>query len=822
MIKEDSKMAEDSKRNALFSKLFSKEKSEQKNTESREISDLDEIMAEEENYIPEGDIEATPANDEDYAAWFSEAAETDDGEAAEDYSDAIAELFGDESAEGGSEEPELSLDVPVLEDYSVEEARDAEYSPETDDNVAYTDNYTEDDTSDYQDYIPEEIAEEPVYEEEADALPEYADEYEDEVAPEEETEQYEAEEPAPAELDDDTATLLTALGYSASDAVTVSNTSVHKQTSKSKVTDLTLAFGYEGKEYNSASQTASIKNAYSRDHFKVLIRLVGTVLFTILLFVYDTFGKSFGGALDVNIYPVVNIMMSLQLLMITAAFSAKQLFHGINSIFKADPVVHSVSAAAVILTVIYDVVLAIASPEAFSLYNFPAAVCLLFSTLHDYFTIERELYVFDRLSSWQSVVTLQRIDTAELASELGENRVGEAEHKIGQAFRMRRAEFAENYFRHINRRNPMSKLLNFIIAPVIALSLVVFIISLASDKTAIEAFNAFLVVNLFSMPAFLLISMSYPFYTLVSKNLNADSVIFSESDVNEYKKVDTVVFDESDLFDETSLTINRISVCDKNRMQDVFDIMCGVSALYDRVGGRIAGAFRASTAEGDIPEDVSVIRVDDGGFEGYAGGRHYCVGSDAYLTARGIAVMRYYDDKYIASNPGGVVLHIAVDGAEVFKLYLTYRISDSILSVINELSLSHTRIVMRTVDPNINLELISRILTSTFEGKLTLVRKPYSEATQATVESEDTIDGGVIVNGENPESILDIVSACKRFGTFSKLNSNINLALLAIGVLLSLLLGVIGALAGISSNYIVLFQIFTAIPSIILANLLLK
>ena len=669
-------MADDNKRNALFSKLFSKEKNEQKNTESPEISDLDAIMAQDELYTSETENNVPASDEEDYAAWLSEAA---DEELTEDYSDAIAELFGDESAEEDSASADEIFDVPVLEDYPIETSEEEEYIPEAAEPEAYEQAYTEQEAPEVYEtakdaYVADEVIEEPAYEEE---VPEFEPAYEEEALHEddgayytEETPDYADEEPAPAELDDDTATLLTALGYSANDAVGVNKAPAHKQTAKSKLTDLTLAFGYEGKEYMSYSQTAAIKNAYSRDRFKMLIRLVGTVLFTILLFVYDAFGKNFGGALDVNIYPVVNVMMSLQLLMITAAFSAKQIFHGINSIFKADPVVHSVSAAAVILTVLYDVVLAIASPESFTLYNFPAAVCLLLTTVHDYFTLERELYVFDRLSSWQGVVTLQRIDTAALASELGETRVGEAEQRIGQAFRMRRANFAENYFRHINRRNPMSKLLNFIIAPVIALSLVVFIISLASDKSAIEAFNAFLVVNLFSMPAFLLMAMSYPFYTLVSKNLNADSVIFSESDVSEYKKVDTVVFDEGDLFDETSLTINRISVCDKNRMQDVFDIMCGVSALYDRVGGRIAGAFRASTAEGDIPEDVTVIRVDDGGFEGYAGGRHYCVGSDAYLTAHGIQVMRYYDDKYIASNPGGVVLHIAVDGAEVFKLYL--------------------------------------------------------------------------------------------------------------------------------------------------------
>jgi hypothetical protein len=388
---------------------------------------------------------------------------------------------------------------------------------------------------------------------------------------------------------------------------------------------------------------------------------------------------------------------------------------------------------------------------------------------------------------------------------------------------MRRGDFAENYFRHINRRHPLTKILNFIIAPVIALSLVIFIISLASDKTALEAFNVMLTVNLFALPSFMLVSMSYPFFTLVSKNLNADSVIFSESDVNEYKKVDTVVFEECDLFDESSLTINRISVCDKNRMQDVFDIMCGVSALYDRIGGRIAGAFRASTSEGDIPAEVSVVSVDEGGFEGIAGGKAYTVGSDAYLTSKGISVMRYYDDKYIASNPGGVVLHIAVEGVEVFKLYLTYRISDSMLSVINELAFAKTRIIMRTVDPNINLDLILRMLTSTFDGKLSLVRKPYSDNTADSSQKEETaIEGGVLVNGENTEAILDVVKACKLYGAYSKLNFNTSVILFGAGALLSVFLGIIGALAGISSLYIVLFQIISVIPSIILSNLILK
>jgi len=817
-------MADDNKRNALFSKLFSKEKKAPKKNPD-DLADLDEIMAEGYYDVPAAKQNNETVEDTDYESWLADAMK-EENSSEDDISDTIEELFG-EGASDNTDSDNQMLDVPVMEDF-VDEISGSE-SADYDDYEAASDPEAVSDTNDTayaeQDYAAaeQEVSEEQLAQEVPEEEYQYAENPEDFQYEENDGEVLEEEsvdEVPEKAIDEDTVTLLTALGYSDSSKNEIKNMP-SRNVSASRTTDLSLAYGYEGKEYMSYAQTSAVKSAYARDKFKMIIRLGGTVLFAILLFVYDTFGKNFGGVLSAEDYPVVNMLMSLQLLLIAAAFSVKQIIHGLNSIFKAEPIVHSLSAAALVITVLYDIVLAIVAPDTFTLYNFPAAVCLILGAVHDYFVLEREISVFDRLSSWQSVATFERVDAASLATELGETRTGEAEHKIGQAFRMKKGEFAENYFRHINRRNPMAKLLNFIIAPVIALSLVVFIISLASNKTAIDSFNAFLAVNLFSLPTFMLVSMSYPFFVLVTKNLNADSVIFSESDVNEYKKVDTVVFEESDLFDDSSLTINRISVCDKNRMQDVFDIMCGVSALYDRIGGRIAGVFRASTAEGDVPMDVKVLRVEDGGFEGLAEGRQYTVGSDAYLTSKGISVMRYYDDKYIASNPGGVVLHIAVDGAEVFKLYLTYRISDSMLSVINELSLAKTRIVMRTTDPNINLDLISRILTSTFDGKLTLIRKPYVEGTR-TEENEQTIEGGVLVNGDNPEGVLDIVKACKLFGAYSRFNVNISIALLAIGVILSAFLGFIGALAGMSSLYIVLFQLLSVTPSFILANLLLK
>jgi hypothetical protein len=146
------------------------------------------------------------------------------------------------------------------------------------------------------------------------------------------------------------------------------------------------------------------------------------------------------------------------------------------------------------------------------------------------------------------------------------------------------------------------------------------------------------------------------------------------------------------------------------------------------------------------------------------------------------------------------------------------------LSVMSELSQTNARIVMRTVDPNINRDLISRLLTSTFNGKLTLVRKPYIEGNAPDVcdDSGKTVDGGVLVNCDNTEAVLDIISSCRLFSAFSKLNFYISAAVFAIGVILATFLAAVGALVGISSLYIALFQILSIIPAVVLANLTLK
>ena len=164
-----------------------------------------------------------------------------------------------------------------------------------------------------------------------------------------------------------------------------------------------------------------------------------------------------------------------------------------------------------------------------------------------------------------------------------------------------------------------------------------------------------------------------------------------------------------------------------------------------------------------------------------------------------------------------------MDGVEVFKLYLTYSISPGVLSVINELSAANTRIVIRTIDPNVNIDLVSRILSGSLDGNLTLVRKPFDAAlTREVPKNESVIDGGIIVNGDAAEAVLDTVRACRLFGAFSKLNFTVGIIVFAVGALFAFLLGIIGAIVGLPSVYVFIFQIVSAFPSAFFASVYLN
>lgn len=567
--------------------------------------------------------------------------------------------------------------------------------------------------------------------------------------------------------------------------------------------NLDLAFGYDGKEYKDRSQNGKILADFDRDKRKMYVRLGGTLLFFILCAVFDLASKKFGGALEAATFPVVNIMISLQLLLICAAFSLKKLYLGLAGIVRARPIPASLTATVVLLTALYDILIAIASPEkGFALYNSPAAFCLLMTALADAAELFRQAENFRSISSWDSVTTIEKAD-----SEAG-------------SYRLMRGSFADGFFIRSNRTDRKYGILNYIIAPVVALALIMMIITLAKKDSGFgQAMNVFIVTLQFSLPAFAVIAEAIPFASFCFGLFGRSTVILHETDTADFAPVRSIVLDETDMFGEGSLKIGRVRMCSPDA--DIYSVMTDTSAICSEIGGTISTAFNRISEETDTDDGRKVVinRVADGGIDAYAGGRHYIIGSRDFLSENSIVCNGCDDGSYLSVTPRGAVLHIAQDGTEVVRLYMEYNPGKSFTELLDSFRGRRISVKLHCVDPNINTEFV-RSMIGAADIDIEVIRdgSASGDAAGQSGSGKGRVSGGLLSRGDEWLSLIETAGRCGNYRSAAKLNYLIMAGFTVVGVLLSVILGLFGAAVGMSAAYILLFCVLSVIPSVLIAR----
>lgn len=635
--------------------------------------------------------------------------------------------------------------------------------------------------------------------------------------------------------DEDDSDLMVALGYSEGSEAAERASRRNKDELKRRIGDIGSdyvgAFGYRGEEYRSNEQTDAVKKAYRSDSLSMILRAAGTAIFALVIVIYELFGKKFGGAISAADYPAVHILVSLQLLLLAAAFSWRQLVRGLVGIFRFELTPHSAAAAAVVSVLVYDAALAVAAPDSFTLYNIPAAFCLVMSVVYDILDLERQVRAFNALSGFETCCTLERADQVELAAALGgSSSAGKEDARITTAMRLRRGNFAENYFKRTNKKNPALRALNYVIAPVMALSLVVFLISLAAGRGFVPSVNTFTVMVLIAMPVFTMAGLIYPFCDMAKNLLRPTEVLLNEAEAEEYAGTDAVIFGEDDVFGPRSLLIKRIGLCGGAMASDVFEVLEGAATVFDKVGGVLAGAFRraADSSIGGNGTDVGaaeIKRLGDGGIAAEVGGRKYFIGNESFMTLSGIAAPVDRDDRAFAENGGSAVMYIAVDGEVALKMYISYIADEEFRGLVTTLSDRGIRPVMISNDPNIDDALMARLLGQ-LKCPLRVIRS-NAEAESEDGEKEektakDSVDAGLIADGSDWTSLVGALPACGKLCRVSELNNRISLGIIVLSVLLATFLGALGILGGMHSAYVLLYQIICVLPAVITSKLMLN
>jgi hypothetical protein len=237
-------MADDKKKNVLLDKLLGKKRTEALPDDEGASLDKQTMMNEDGNYPSE------------YEDWLTDVAAETSSDPDEDISEALAELFGEETDESANETSIFT--IPGFEELAAEGEKNFNLyvTEDTEQVPAISEQYdeysNEPDYSEINDEISAEDAEEEIQELEVqdDGEVPQSDDLTDYPEEEPADEEIGEEEKGAAHVDDDMATLLAALGYSdGAGAGSATKVKSHTKENLRRPSDLSLAYGYEGKEY---------------------------------------------------------------------------------------------------------------------------------------------------------------------------------------------------------------------------------------------------------------------------------------------------------------------------------------------------------------------------------------------------------------------------------------------------------------------------------------------------------------------------------------------------------------------------------------------
>ncbi|MGI6167722.1 MAG: hypothetical protein ACOYIA_06275 [Eubacteriales bacterium] len=550
-----------------------------------------------------------------------------------------------------------------------------------------------------------------------------------------------------------------------------------------------------GIEYTSHSQDAKIKLAYRRQTMAAGFRLAGVAFIAFLLGLLENLGYLGGGIPGIPgpSSPVLYSLMATALLACAAAMSYSILAEGLVGIYRFDPGPHSASATAVVLTVVSNLAIMIIRPELAQLYNFPAALCLVFLALSELLDAVREKKTFEVISSGVTRYGLQR------AASLDDKT---------PVYFVRRSKFTSGYLRRSYEKKKGIYLLNYILIPAIAAGVVMAIITAAMTSSAAPAVAGFMATVFICLPVPVLL-LSLPPAFAAARLKKQGCALVGQSGIEEYSGDKLIVFEDSAMFPANCIRTKGIKLYDGF---EIYDVLVKVGSLFCAVGGPLGEMFESGGERFHSIHDVKLIRIERGGVEAKIGGSlHMLCGSYDFLEKYGVYPKRNPRDEQLLAAGEVSIIYVAIDRRAAARLYIDYRVDPKFEEVARRLAAGNSRVAIRTSDPGIDEDMLAR---KRGEGvcRVDIIRRPLGGR-----GVDETVDSGIVALG-SPYDIKEPVSAAARLSQIRRRILILSLGAFILNVFVSALLAVTGLLTYAYSGLVALYMLLWSLPVLFIAR----
>ena len=566
-----------------------------------------------------------------------------------------------------------------------------------------------------------------------------------------------------------------------------------------------LEFAYIDDEFTPESNTADIFNAYKKKNKLFILKLGALALMMLVTFLFENVGAL--SKSDIRTYPLIYVLMSLQLLLFVCAIGYKELYRGVKGLLLRTPVPESLTsvacAASLLFHIVFCFIIRFGSgyttliEKGHGLYVFPLTLCVFMTELFAYFNLRREVFSFNIISSKKMKFTVNRLEDADASLETE----AFSEYLSGDdvsMFKIGKTSFVNGFRERINSYPRNNSYIRYFVIAAPALALIFTVIS--SVKIGFTGGLSFgMLVFALTVPACLLFGYAYPFYSAVKKAFGDNSTIIGDVSLDEYDGANTISFDDKDVFPSYSVKVKSIKVYGDNRIDK---ILYDAASVFKMVGGPLSDVFEMATLELGHSENVEILAIEDEGLEATVDGERVCIGKVGFMREHSFEPSYTQEDEGLENNGDACVMYLSLGNGIAAKMYIRYLVDPDFEYTLTELYRAGLCVGIKTFDPNINDKLLGqKIEVSRYPVKILRCRS----LDDMNVATEEENSG--IVSKSSSRSLLAAFSLCSKVLYTGRLSMIVKALSVVIGLLLASFLLLFGEIIAIPSIYVALYNI---------------
>ena len=571
-------------------------------------------------------------------------------------------------------------------------------------------------------------------------------------------------------------------------------------------------------EYTAHSQDEEIDAHYKKEKKFSFIKLgICAVMFIFALLFENlpALGVNLGGWMSQKAYPVVNIMVDLQLVLICAVLCFDEIRSGISALLRKSANAGTMLAFAFLLNFAYDITLCFTSVSKYNAKLSGASVIFmsLLVLVCSALKIVFEHKAFSMISSGGvkcCALTKSDDDVLERAAYL--DKLSDDQAKKAKVISFRKTKFVDDFFK--NKSVNHDPVIDKIVFPASVLAaVVVFVISFVVSKNLGVALAALNASSAVLIPVSVFSAGTLSFAKACSYAETMKAAIIGENAPYAYADPTVVAFEDKDAFPSYCVVLRNLKVYGKIAILDVLRV---TTSVFRKIGGPLCDVLENATSEIDKGDDAEIISAVEGGIVARFEQKNILIGSAEFMQSNGIVPFVDVDDKDYLKIGDVSIMYVAVDGELCAKFYIQYTLDVDFEVLLRDLNRTGVCVSVRTSDPNISRRLLQSKLNLNKASLKIVFREPTDEKNRPA----ENCSSAVISNG-TPADLVHTAMLCDRVVHVFRTNNFIKTLSLALGIALLVLLSVLAVNLNIASGLLILYQIFWMIPTLIVAKLFL-